>query len=158
MVNNNYITNFELTTCLHEFSEYRSQNFFHQYFSVGKEINLLLVQKRLFFSVLSIWNKLRQILLTPRTVNDVPGKDSLEKTPEGGLQGSEGSFQGIFHLERPLTPLQTHLRGLSKRVSLGHHWRSIAYMIIQIDFSAMFTLKLLIVSRWLYYVPRFIKG
>jgi hypothetical protein len=29
----------------------------------------------------------------------------LGKIPEGGLQGFEGSFQGIFHLERPLRPL-----------------------------------------------------
>ena len=37
------------------------------------------------------------------TVNDVSGKDSSERPPRG-LQGSEGSFQGIFHLERPLRP------------------------------------------------------
>ena len=33
-------------------------------------------------------------------VNDIQGKDPL-----GGLQGSEGSFQGIFHLKRPLRSL-----------------------------------------------------
>ena len=34
-----------------------------------------------------------------------PRERPLEKTPEGGLQGSEKSFQDIFHLERPLRPL-----------------------------------------------------
>ena len=43
--------------------------------------------------------------ITAYTVNDVPGKDPLERPHKGGLQGSEGSFQGNFHLERPLRPL-----------------------------------------------------
>ena len=38
----------------------------------------------------------------------------LWKTPEGIYSGSEGSFQGIFHLERPFRPLETHLKGLFK--------------------------------------------
>ena len=37
-----------------------------------------------------------------------PSMMSQGKTSEGGLQRSEGSFQGIFHLERPLRPLSTH--------------------------------------------------
>ena len=43
---------------------------------------------------------LNMSMCTLWAVNDIQGKDPL-----GGLQGSEGSFQGIFHLERPLRPL-----------------------------------------------------
>ena len=45
-----------------------------------------------------------------------------------GFQGSEGSFQGIFHLERPLRPLSTHLRGPSRGFSFWHHWQCILYV------------------------------
>ena len=42
------------------------------------------------------------------------GKTSIGKNPKGGYRGSEGSFQGILHLERPLMPPVNLPRGLSK--------------------------------------------
>ena len=52
-----------------------------------------------------------QYVCTLCTVNDVPGKDPLERPGrEGGLQGSERSVQGIFYLERHLRPLKNPLR------------------------------------------------
>ena len=39
---------------------------------------------------------------------------TTRKDPRGGLQGSEGSFQDIFYMERLLRPLQTSLEGLSE--------------------------------------------
>jgi len=44
-------------------------------------------------------------VLTLCTANDFPGKDPLEKPPEVGLEGSEGSFQVKKALERPIRPL-----------------------------------------------------
>ena len=42
-----------------------------------------------------------------------PRERPLEKTPEVGVEGSEGSFQVIDTLERPLRPPVTSLGGLS---------------------------------------------
>ena len=74
------------------------------------------------------WHVFTNLVSTIWTVNDVPGKEPLERPPNSRrFQGSEGSFQGIFHLEKPFWPLSTHLWGLSRGLSLGHHWRFILY-------------------------------
>ena len=56
------LTNNELTTYFHEFFEYKIYEFFHQYFSVDKKNKFIVGRKRYFCSVLSIWEKPKQIL------------------------------------------------------------------------------------------------
>ena len=56
---------------------------------------------------------------------------SFEKTPNEGLQGS---FQGIFYLER------THWAPFQENSQL-HYWRFIVYMICLIRKEHMYVLK-----------------
>ena len=66
--------------------------------------NFHFLELKLLFSVLIKNWQVHTVL----TVNDVSGKDPLERLPKVSLEGSEGSFQGIFHLHcKPIPVMKT---------------------------------------------------
>ena len=76
-----------------------------------------------------------------------PWERPIGKTPKVGLQGSEGSFQVKDALERPSDPSGVFLRGLS----LGHHWRSVLYMLRFCsgkDFLWRFSISIYFIGNW----------